>query len=299
MWESLVASLLTKFFGKYLSGLESENRKVSLVSGKVELENVALKKTALEELMLPIKVKSGKVGKLTLKIPWRNLTTQPVLIKLESLFVVVSPAGKHAHDPKSYQEKLLATKRSRLQLAEMFAGTNEETNSPSDPNVAESSGKTAPKSGGGFADKLLTAMLNNVQISIEDVHFRYEDDVADPKHPFVCGATIQSLYVQTTNKDWSPSFFSDAISEIYKLVALNNLSLYWNSDCFSALQSGNLDSAFLSSLIYRSTFIQSNAIASDDPISSLRYILQPVSGRLQISRLPGSTHLEFIVESVG
>ena len=128
MWESLVSSLLTRYFGKYLRGLESENLRVSLTSGEVTLENVALKTSALDDLLLPITIKSGSVGRLNVTVPWRSLRTEPVVIRLERIFVVVAPTPRSSHDPEAYALKTLNTKRYRLQIAEMMADSSEAEN---------------------------------------------------------------------------------------------------------------------------------------------------------------------------
>lgn len=44
------------------------------------LENVRVKESAFAKLGLPIKVKSGSVGKLELAIPYGHLKTKPVRV---------------------------------------------------------------------------------------------------------------------------------------------------------------------------------------------------------------------------
>jgi vacuolar protein sorting-associated protein 13A/C len=58
--ESLAASLLEKYLGQYVSGFQKDNLKFSLSSGNAVLENLELKKEALDDLELPITVKAGK-----------------------------------------------------------------------------------------------------------------------------------------------------------------------------------------------------------------------------------------------
>jgi hypothetical protein len=57
MLESIVATILSKYVGDYVLGLE--NLKVSLLSGNAVFENLELKKEALDGLDLPITVKGG------------------------------------------------------------------------------------------------------------------------------------------------------------------------------------------------------------------------------------------------
>jgi hypothetical protein len=68
MFEAQVAFYLNKFLGRYVSGLDAESLKISVWKGDVELRNLVLKPEALAGLNLPITVKSGLLGRLTLKV---------------------------------------------------------------------------------------------------------------------------------------------------------------------------------------------------------------------------------------
>jgi vacuolar protein sorting-associated protein 13A/C len=57
----------------------------------VKLTNLDVKETALDSLDLPIKLKFGCLDKLILKIPWKNLYTEPVIANIEGLYLVVVP----------------------------------------------------------------------------------------------------------------------------------------------------------------------------------------------------------------
>ena len=63
--ETIAANLLSKYLGDYLGGLQKENLKLSVLSGNVSLENVELKREAVDSLDLPLIVKTG-----TMKTKW-------------------------------------------------------------------------------------------------------------------------------------------------------------------------------------------------------------------------------------
>lgn len=46
------------------------------------------------------------------------------------------------------------------------------------------------------------AVLCSLQLNIEDVHIRYEDDELIPDHPFAFGIVIRSLSAQSTDSEW-------------------------------------------------------------------------------------------------
>lgn len=60
--ESVVSALLSKYLGDYVDGLSTENLSLGIFSGEVVLENLALKRSALSALHLPVTVKAGYLG---------------------------------------------------------------------------------------------------------------------------------------------------------------------------------------------------------------------------------------------
>ncbi len=67
MLESQVAYYLNRYLGTYVEGLNQRDLKISVFKGDVVLKNLRLKPEALADLNLPISVKAGLLGSLTLK----------------------------------------------------------------------------------------------------------------------------------------------------------------------------------------------------------------------------------------
>ena len=67
MLEGQVAFYLNKYLGNYVYGLDPQSLKISVFKGDVQLNNLHLKPEALNALNLPITVKAGLLGSLTLK----------------------------------------------------------------------------------------------------------------------------------------------------------------------------------------------------------------------------------------
>ena len=68
MFKNQIVYYLNKYLGEYVYGLDAESLRISLWQGDVELRNLQLKPEALRRLDLPIAVKSGLLGRLTLKV---------------------------------------------------------------------------------------------------------------------------------------------------------------------------------------------------------------------------------------
>ena len=95
-------------------GLEKGQMKIKLLSGDVKLKNLRVKPSALDFLHLPIKVLQGTVAHLSLQANWRKLTSKPVKIILEDVFVIAEPRDDFSIDEKVELRRALQRKLKRL-----------------------------------------------------------------------------------------------------------------------------------------------------------------------------------------
>jgi vacuolar protein sorting-associated protein 13A/C len=70
----------------------------------------------------------------------------------------------------------LKTKLKRLQLAELFVRKRD-----SNESALSAEEEETEENQGGFASRLLAKLLDNIQLFIDVVHIRYEDDLTDPE----------------------------------------------------------------------------------------------------------------------
>jgi vacuolar protein sorting-associated protein 13A/C len=79
----------------------------------------------------------------------------------------------------------------------------------------------------GFLAKTAARVLNNIQLTVENVHIRYQDDQTSGQFAF--GVTLERLHAVTTDKFWNNTCFTSEESPmLYKRINVQNLALYWN-----------------------------------------------------------------------
>lgn len=75
---------------------------------------------------------------------------------------------------------------------------------------------------------------NCLQVTIQNIHIRYEDTVSQPT-PLSVGLCISTITAETTNSRWkaggSPKTPPTQTGTAYHLVKLESLSVYWNPTC--------------------------------------------------------------------
>ena len=50
-----------------------------------------------------------------------------------------------------------------------------------------------------FAEKLVANVIKNLEVTVSNIHVRYEDTVTDPSKPFSVGVTLHGLSLRVIN----------------------------------------------------------------------------------------------------
>ncbi|KAJ2722137.1 Vacuolar protein sorting-associated protein 13 [Coemansia sp. Benny D115] len=266
MFEGVVATLLNRFLGNYVTNLETTQLKLGIWQGDVKLEKLRLKQDALDKLRLPVDIKEGWLGTLTISIPWSNLKGEPVRIHIDDVYVLATPRFQENFDPEREEEREYKRKMRRLD--------NDDTLrlQKLSKNKAVSSDE---KKQASFTEQLIAKIVDNLQIVIKNIHVRYEDHISNPNHMFAVGTTLGELSAVSTDEEWRPAFLHDSGSVIRKMLRLAHFSMYWDTECKSMQ---GLD---------HESFIRQFAQAID-PANRLQPILQPVAGmgKLTMNKRP-------------
>ncbi|XP_062822059.1 intermembrane lipid transfer protein VPS13D isoform X4 [Anolis carolinensis] len=209
MLEGLVAWVLNNYLGKYVSNLNTDQLSVALLKGAVELENLPLKKDALKELF-PFEVKAGFIGKITLQIPFCRPHIDPWVISISKLHLIGSPERREDLDEE--QEELLEKENKKallLALEERWKKEREQ--------AAESYWYSVTAS-------VVTRIVENIELNIQDVHLRFEDSVTSPSQPFAFGVCIKNVSVQNA--------VNEPVEQRMKKKQLDvaDFSIYWDPD---------------------------------------------------------------------
>ncbi|XP_075684410.1 intermembrane lipid transfer protein VPS13A [Rhinoderma darwinii] len=216
VFESVVVDVLNRFLGDYVVNLDSSQLKLGIWGGAVALKNLEIKENALSQLDVPFKVKAGHIGKLDLKIPWKNLYTQPVEAVLDGVYLLIVPIASIKYDAEKEEKQFLETRQRELQRIEEAKQKMADQEKPKEEKQDT------------FVEKLVTQVIKNLQVKISNIHIRYEDDVTNPECPLSFGVSLQNLSLQTSDKNWNPCLHDESSKLFYKIVRLDNLFAYWN-----------------------------------------------------------------------
>ncbi|XP_024542534.1 putative vacuolar protein sorting-associated protein 13F [Selaginella moellendorffii] len=180
MFEAHVLYLLRRYLGQYVRGLSAEALQISVWKGDVVLKDLQLKAEALNALRLPLTVKAGFLGSVTLKIPWNKLGKDPVIVLLDRVFVLAEPVEDEQLFKNENMESWLDAKRSQIEELEMAL---------LDAKAGRSGDDASPESK-SWLGSLVATIIGNLKVSVTNLHIRYEDTLSNPSHPFCFGVTL-------------------------------------------------------------------------------------------------------------
>uniref|UniRef100_A0A8C9TJI0 Vacuolar protein sorting 13 homolog A n=1 Tax=Scleropages formosus TaxID=113540 RepID=A0A8C9TJI0_SCLFO len=161
VFESLVVDVLNRFLGDYVVNLDSSQLKLGIWGG-----NYIEQRRGGSQLDIPFKVRAGHIGRLELKIPWKNLYTQSVEATLDGVYLLIVPTASIKYDAEKEEKQLQEARQRELQRIE-------ETKQ----KAAEQENPTQEKQD-TFVEKLVTQVIKNLQVKISNIHVRYEDAVS-------------------------------------------------------------------------------------------------------------------------
>lgn len=272
MLEGLVSNLLNRFLGMYVQNFDPKQLNVGIWSGDVKLRDLELRREALDQLHLPLNVIQGHLGSLTLSIPWSNLRGKPLKVNIEDVYLLAAPKEDADYDADEEDRRAHAVKMEKLDSAELLKERNTEGMSAEEQQKNQS-----------FTASLVTAIVDNVQVTVKNIHIRYEDSIADPGHPFALGLTLSDFSAISTDENWKPTFIQGTASSTHKLATLGSLAIYWDTDA-KLIGTGKGSQSKDEQKIDRNEFLEkvrSMIVRGENPdLGDHQFILKPISGRM-------------------
>lgn len=241
------------------------------------LQNLSLKPHALTELDLPVTVVSGHIERIHVVVPWNQLGSASVQVTIQGIYALVVPNTKLPSVEEREQSKLNQIERQELlrQHDRFAAHKNREGEDEST-----------------FLSRLTERITDNLQVTLQDLHIRYEDNQSNPDHPFACGVMLRSFTFHTTDAEGNDVFVDRATKKekfMHKAAALTHCAVYWDrlvgetTTNTQLLQHQSNIQATMREMVHAMP-----AVATEGQISSRRqWILRPCSIAVQLTKNDG------------
>jgi len=264
MFEALLEKILLSHFGRFLSGLDRTNIHLGVWSGNLIIENVGLKPEVIEMLELPLHLRFSHIEKFQVNVPWSKISQQSVEIFIQNVFVIVTQKSRNDWKLEFYKHELIeqflrkTLEEFLINKAKIIAGKdNNSTNVSIANNNNNNNNMLISVDKQGIFDRLIAKIIDNIQIVIQNIHVRYENDLEKPG--FCWGFTLSDLRIFTTESQYKSQIFFDRSDPknrdvfLYKKAELTKLGLYWNSNdlqFFSSLNSNEIKAKMYNFSLY-------------------------------------------------
>lgn len=225
-----ISTLLSQLLSEIFVINDNENHiQSAILSGSLCLENLIMKKQLFDEEKAPITLCHGSIGKIEFLFPWNNLGNEPIQIIVENVFILCKPQYKRdTMEMKLKREH--RRKRAMIHALDAFANSKLKSTESNKMKTSE----TFQYFTRLIAERVLRSVLNNVEIRIQNIHFRYEDQISCSTE-FSVGFTLESFNLRSITESYvSSSFgmlfslFSSNVQPIYQRCTIDTVSVYVN-----------------------------------------------------------------------
>jgi hypothetical protein len=192
MWlTNAVAEVLGSVLGSYIEGIERESLRLSVWNGDIKLHGLVVKADAVEALLaeaaLPVRVVGATLGTVQVKVPWRNLGSEPMVVQLDRLFIVLAAKeGREYHEAEE-SERAERTKREQLEAWESLDSKKNE----------------GGKLGSTLTERLVRTLLQKLEVHVTNVHVRIQDDSGSGS--LAAGLVLSELHVGKQHAETPPN----------------------------------------------------------------------------------------------
>ena len=213
MTSTIINFIVERYLANILE-IDTSQTAASLWSGTVEMSNLKIKQEIFENLNLPyLELVNGYVGKLSLKMSMPRFYLYPIKVYVDKVFF--HARQKNIDKLNQYEEikGMESYKLSKLLNAEQLSDEVNQLKNESPGMVQQ--------------------IINNLQIDIGEIIFRFDDAVSYPKVPFSLGIMLKRMVIQPTTDKFELSNDENITipySEInHKLIKIQDFSIYM--DC--------------------------------------------------------------------
>ena len=182
-----------------------------------------MKETALAALDLPIDVTFGIVKRVVIKIPWTQLTTKPTIVMIDGIYALIRNRTDFSGDEVERQKLARGLHLRSIDAYEKSLAEDEERDKEFEKNDGK---KKQDGADAVISSKFLMSIVDNLQVTIKNLHLRYVDETSFIGHRCAIGFAIREIVVYPFDRKHKRKYdpanakaFRAAVVEFYKELA--------------------------------------------------------------------------------
>lgn len=216
-------------------------------------------------------------------IPWTALLNSPVKVLIDGVNLQVGPLNIAVLDKEETRKRVLSAKMQKLRMVDKFIdypsgdGIEDMEYGQSDEGDEEKTKQIAPNVRATYMQQWTSKIIDNLEITLKNVHLRYEDSQTIPRSPFSAGITLNSFTLSTCDEKWHEKFVARDVNKaslsIWKMAKVYNFGIYWQTKSIVLAKETFSDwSIKMKALIYPGIGTTEKSVFTD-----IQYILNPAN----------------------
>ena len=184
MVDSVISPILGKVLADYFINFNSKNFKTNFFRGEISLTNLIFNQKILQGLSLPLRLKFGMLGKLTLQLPSLLNLSDGLKIQISNVFLCL--------------EMLEVAKWSEQQVVKKYQQSKEQSLTTLQHNTDIVYADLGKEENSILTAEFLHKTLANIKIEISNVYLMFEDQTFN----FSTGLLLPKIEVNSLNDLW-------------------------------------------------------------------------------------------------
>jgi hypothetical protein len=289
MLEGLLESLLLNRLklGEYIEDLDKSKFHTSLFSGTIQLNDLILKEKKINQLPAVLnsafQIQYGYIKHFYVYIPWTAIASQSIQITVDGLYCMISDKSLNPEQQNNHSNEIELDIAAQSHMQQLELGER----------IRQSNKEAEPKEAGSEASffiSLLNKCIANIQVTIKNIHFRYESATNESGvTKFAFGITAAELAAFTVDSQGNKSFVDNKSKAnvslpdtIQKQLNIDSLSIYLNPNTKSwrSMQTSALKHSFQASIAKLSADSNESFLVKNETRSrshKFYYLLEPLN----------------------
>ncbi|EAR98069.2 PH domain protein, putative (macronuclear) [Tetrahymena thermophila SB210] len=208
--------LLSNILQPYFQGFDEKQVSLGLWQGEIELNNLELKPDVLVMLDIDLEILNNKIEKVTIKIPWKNLRTEPIVVSIEGFCLSLKQC--YQQNEKEATENLQKLQKLKEIALQKF-----------DKELQDRKNQQKNKEKGekqGFFMSKLKDMLNNLQVRLKNAKFSYTRQINDFEIAKL-GLHVSEVVLQQMNEKKLVQNTLE-LGYVFKQISITGLQVYFD-----------------------------------------------------------------------
>ena len=229
MSSTIINFFINKFLANFLE-IDTSKTNVSIFSGKIKFENLKIKSEIFQTYNLPyFELLNGYLGSLNIDLKMPFFYNHPIKVEIKEIFVYAKLKNINKLKKEEELRNILNFKKNSLLNTEQLWAEIEQIKRLNKENTKNKRFKKEDQALEALPE-IVKKIINNVLIDINDIVFRFDDDLSYKGIPYSMGLVLKHLIVRSTRSNYElPSDPNEVIplGEVnYKVAKIEQLSVF-------------------------------------------------------------------------